>query len=145
VNDVAERAAATFRICGSCGRRWSSVVEFLDDRELSVVGLQVAGHMPEVNLMIFQHACGSTVSLLTARLRLLLPLPGASVTVSEDLFGTDRCRELCLDLGNWSTCELPCINAADRRLLKAVVDRKSSSIALPASSRPRGSGPAPAR
>lgn len=145
MKEMAERAAAphTFRTCGSCSRRWSSMAEFLDDRELSVVGLQVAGHMPEVNLMIFQHACGSTVSVLTARLRSLLPPPPNPATA--DLYGTERCRDHCLRLADWEACDLPCINAGDRRLLQAILRRKADPTSPPDAAHPPDSGPAPAR
>jgi hypothetical protein len=127
LNMAAERATGTFRVCGSCRRRWASGDEFLDDPELRVIGLQVAGHLPEVNLIIFQHACGSSVSVLTSRLRFLRPdseqKPGA-----RDLFGTDKCRDFCLDLEDWTTCDRPCINAPDRELLVAVIRRKGGAM-----------------
>jgi hypothetical protein len=123
VNGAAERVTGTFRTCGACRRSWPTADDFLDDPELQVVGLQVAGHMPEVNLLIFQHLCGSSVSVLTSRLRFLMPRMTVDPDL-EDLFGTDVCRELCLDLEDWSDCDLPCVNAADRELLQAVLIRK---------------------
>jgi hypothetical protein len=98
------------------------VDEFLDDPAVRVLGLQVAGHVPDVNLIIFEHVCGSSVSILTSRLRFLLRRSAENDVI--DLFGSEKCRELCLRLEEWEPCDLPCINAADRRLLQAVVDRK---------------------
>jgi hypothetical protein len=111
-----------FRACGACRRRWSTAEEFLDDAQVSVLGLQVAGHVPEANLIVFDCACGSSVSVLVDRLRFLQPEPlDASLS---DLFGSEQCKELCLKLEDWTTCDRPCINSRDRRLLKAVLKRK---------------------
>lgn len=87
-----------------------------------MVGLQVAGHVPDMNLLVFEHACGSSVSVLTSRLRFLSSQPADGT--AADLFRGDRCNQLCLRLDEWRPCDRPCINAADRRLLQVVLDRK---------------------
>jgi hypothetical protein len=116
------RGPKTFRTCGACRRRWSTAEEFLDDDGVRVLGLQVAGHLPEANLIVFDCSCGSSVSVLVDRLRFLHPEPQDDQLT--DLFGSERCMELCLKLEDWTTCDRPCINSRDRRLLKAVLRRK---------------------
>src|SRR5512134_3844443 len=90
-----------FRTCGACRRRWSTAEEFLDDAEVSVLGLQVAGHVPEANLIVFDCACGSSVSVLVDRLRFLQPEPLDGSL--GDLFGSEQCKELCLELEDWTS------------------------------------------
>jgi hypothetical protein len=51
-----------FRTCGSCRRHWPTAAAFLDDAAVTVVGLQVAQHLPEANLIVFEHSCGSSVA-----------------------------------------------------------------------------------
>lgn len=116
-----------FRTCGACRRRWSTPADFLDDAGLSVVGLQVAKHVPEANLLVFEHACGSSVSVLTSRLRFLLGEPTAG-TGDPDLYDTDTCLALCRVLREWALCDRPCVNARDRRLLQVVLSRKGGDL-----------------
>ena len=117
--------SGAFRTCGACRRRWATAEEFLDDPEVRVLGLQVAGHVPEANLIVFDHVCGSSVSLLTDRLRFLHPeLPDPA---HGDLFTSEQCKQHCLKLEDWTTCERPCINSRDRRLLRAVLARKGGA------------------
>jgi len=98
--------------------------EFLDDPALLLVGLQVAPHRPESNLVVFEHRCGSSVSVLTHRLRAVLPEAEAGAG-SPDRYGTDECRGLCRQLDEWSACDRACVNAGDRRLLQAIIVRRS--------------------
>jgi len=119
-------AASIFRSCGSCGRRWTTPHEFLHDAGLALVGLQVAEHRPESNLIVFEHACGSSVSVLTARLRPLAPDTAAGADL-PDRYGTEECRRLCRQVDEWSACDRPCVNARDRRLLQAVIALKAGS------------------
>ena len=117
-------ALEPFRACGACGKRWPTAAAFLDDGALVVVGLQVAAHLPEANLIVFEHGCGSSVSVRTSRLRFLLPDPteGAHAT---DLFDTEQCQQLCRQLAEWAACDRPCVNARDRHLLQVRLRIKS--------------------
>jgi hypothetical protein len=117
-------ALEPFRSCGACGKRWPTAAAFLDDGAVVVVGLQVAEHLPEANLIVFEHGCGSSVSVRTSRLRFLLPDPGEGADAT-DLFGTEQCQALCRRLADWSTCDRPCVNARDRHLLQVLLRIKA--------------------
>ncbi|MBE0591591.1 MAG: hypothetical protein IH616_04240 [Gemmatimonadales bacterium] len=121
LEDVSD--TAPFRTCGACRSRWSTPNEFLYDSELVLIGLQVAEHRPESNLLVFEHRCGTSVSLLTSRLREVLPDQGDDPGAA-DLFGSDRCQLLCRRLDEWAACDRPCVNARDRRLLRSVIGIK---------------------
>jgi hypothetical protein len=115
---------APFRTCGACRRAWATSAAFLDDGGLTVLGLQVAEHMPEANLLVFEHDCGSSVSVRAARLRFLLPDPAEGEGLA-DLWGTEECQRLCRRLEDWTTCDRPCVNARDRHLLQLVLRIKA--------------------
>lgn len=119
-------ATEPFRTCGACRRRWFDAMSFLTDPDLAIVGLQVAPHLPEANLLVFEHACGSSVSVRTARLRCLLPDPAQGESW-PDRFGTEDCRELCRCLDEWAACDRPCANARDRELLRVILRIKAGT------------------
>lgn len=112
-----------FATCGACRRHWATWQEFLDDSEVSLVGLQMAEHVPDANLLVFEHACGSSISVRTARLRFLVveddrePDPPARL-------GTEACQEVCKRLAEWKTCDRPCVNARARRVLQRILQIK---------------------
>jgi len=117
-------ATEPFRTCGACRRAWPTATSFLTDPNLSIIGLQVAEHLPEANLVVFEHGCGSSVSVRTSRLRFLLPDPGEG-SEATDLFGTEHCQGLCRQQAEWAACDRPCVNARDRHLLQILLRIKA--------------------
>ena len=108
-----------FRSCGSCLKEWRDWREFVLDPGLRLLGLQVVPDLPEANLLVFEHDCGNSVSVLVGRLR-----PYLSDEVGEtelpSLFDSETCRQHCRLLGDLETCDRPCANARDRRLAVTV-------------------------
>jgi len=127
MDDRASSAIATepFRFCGACRRHWADATAFLTDSTLAIVGLQVVQHLSEANLIVFEHACGSSVSVRTSRLRFLLPDPEDGVDL-PDRWGTEECRSLCRRLDEWAACDRPCINSRDRELLRVLIRIKTA-------------------
>lgn len=117
-------AGRPFRSCGACGQVWPSAAAFLDDAAVKVLGLQVAEHLPDTNLIVFEHACGSSVSVQASRLRFLLPDPTEGAE-APDLFGSEECQGLCRQLAEWAACDRPCVNARDRLLLQLILRIKA--------------------
>ena len=113
-----ERAADPFQICGSCRRPWPTWDKFVLDPEVRLLGLQSEITRPDINLLVFEHSCGSSISILSRRLRFLLPVPETGPLAS--LIGTDQCRRHCLRLEDLEACDAPCINARDRTLILLV-------------------------
>lgn len=109
-----------FRTCGACGARWDTWQAFLEDPRLSLVGLQAAERTREANLIVFEHACGSSVSVRTSRLRFLLPDPGESARHRPTL-GLQECRSQCQQLEEWRTCDRSCLNEPARRVLQEIL------------------------
>jgi hypothetical protein len=102
----------TFRSCGSCGHGWKTWEEFVHDPGLTLLGIQIMETHPAANLIVFEHSCGSSVSVLASRLRHLLP----ESRRFRLLFGTEQCSDHCRTVQNLALCDRPCANARDRRL-----------------------------
>lgn len=87
---------------------------------MRLLGWQAAIANPEVNLLVFEHSCGSSVSILSRRLRHLLPAPEPGAPQFR-LLGTDQCRGHCLRLGDFEACDAQCSSARERELIRLIV------------------------
>jgi hypothetical protein len=112
-----------FRVCGSCGHEWPDWRSLVDDTSLRLLGLQVVPGLPDANVLVFEHACGTSVSVLTSRLRHLLP-DESGAEARPLLFGTDRCSGHCRVLEDFSRCDQLCANARDRRLAILILETR---------------------
>jgi len=114
-----ESATRPFQICGSCRGTWPTWDSFVVDPAVRLLGLQSTIANPDVNLLIFEHGCGSSISILSRRLRHLLPEPEPGDPTIR-LMGTAQCRGHCLRLEDLEACDAPCSNARDRKLILLV-------------------------
>jgi hypothetical protein len=108
-----------FLSCGSCRTTWETWRDCLLDPNLRLLGMQAVPNLPQSNLLVFEHCCGSSVSVLARRLRFLLEADvekAPSNTGLPELLGTEECRTHCLHLEDLSACDRLCVNARDRRL-----------------------------
>jgi hypothetical protein len=124
-----ECAAGPFQICGSCSRAWPTWDRFVLDPAVRLLGLQFEITNPDVNLLVFEHGCGSSISILSRRLRYLLPEPEPGDPPAR-LRGTDQCRGHCLRLEDLRACDAPCGNARDRELILLVQRMKEGELGL---------------
>lgn len=116
-------AVLPFQFCGSCRRTWTSLDAFVCDPAVRLLGLQALVTKPEFNLLVFEHRCGSSISILARRLRHLLPEPEVEPP-PELMFGTEPCPGHCRRLSDLEACDNPCANARDRRLTLLIVKMK---------------------
>jgi len=119
-------AAGPVQICGSCRSAWPTWDRFVLDPAVRLVGLQSAIAYPDVNLLVFEHRCGSSISILSRRLRHLLPETESGDPPAR-LMGTDQCRGHCLRLEDLEACDAPCSNARDRELILLVQRMKKEA------------------
>jgi hypothetical protein len=114
-----------FRTCGMCRKQWPRWQEFVLDRGLRLLGFQGVPQVPDANAIIFEHECGSSVSILAAKLRHLLENPeeGAGLPL---LFGSEQCKGHCRFLADLEACTNRCLNARDRRLTILVNEIKQT-------------------
>lgn len=111
-----------FARCGACTHAWRTWEEFVRDPGTRLLGFQGILRVPDANLLVFEHRCGSTVSVLTSRLHHLLPdHPGADW---PSLRATIECPGHCLSLADLEACDRPCTNARDRALIRIVLELK---------------------
>jgi len=99
------------------------------DPAVRLLGLQAVVTNPDVNLLVFEHRCGSSISILSKRLRHLLPEPKPG-DPSARLLGTEQCRGHCLRLEDLEACDAPCSNARDRELILIVQRIKKAAAAI---------------
>jgi hypothetical protein len=93
------------------------------DPAVRLIGLQAGPNDPDLNLLVFEHRCGSSISIRAARLRHLVPDPGTN----DKLYASADCRGHCRRLEDLAACDRPCINARDRNLILLVQSMKSAA------------------
>jgi hypothetical protein len=83
-------------------------------------------NLPDGNLLVFDHACGTSISVPVRRVRRHLPdleeeaLPSARLSLEE-------CRRHCPDLDDLVACERACVKARDRRIVQLIMQRKQGA------------------
>ena len=102
-------------------------VAFVLDPTLRLLGLQAIPGLPDSNLLVFEHRCGSSVSVLALKLRQLLSAEDQAAD-RPVLFGTETCSGHCRVIENLATCDRPCANARDRRLAVLIADAKGGDL-----------------
>ncbi len=112
-----------FQTCGSCRRQWDQWTDFVLDPEVRLIGFQAFPGLPDANLLVFEHLCGSSISILIKRLRHHFMTPGES-TGLDSLFGTETCLGHCRYLEDLEACDRPCINARDRQLIRRLLEMR---------------------
>jgi hypothetical protein len=122
-----ESIAGPFQICGSCKRAWATWDSFVLDPAVRLLGLQSEFALPDVNLLVFEHGCGSSISILSRRLRHLLREPQPDDPTVR-LMGTAECRGHCRHLNDLEACDAPCSNARDRTLILLVERMKQGEF-----------------
>jgi hypothetical protein len=115
-----QAAPAPFRLCGCCQHAWATWHEFVLDPDLRLLGLQVVPGAADANVLVFDHCCGSSISVLVRRVRHLLPDVDDTALPPVEV-GLDTCRRHCRDLEAFLACERACPKARDRRIVQAIV------------------------
>ena len=111
-----QSATGHFQTCGACKYVWSAWDSFVLDPAVRLLGFQPLISNPDFNLLVFEHSCGSSISILTPRLRHLLPEPEPDEP-SVRLLNTEQCRGHCRRLEDLAACDAPCSSARDRKLI----------------------------
>ncbi len=118
-------ATGPFRICGSCQEQWASEQDFVLDPDIRLLGLQVVPNLPDGNLLVFGHCCGTSISLFAKRLRQLMPDPEDDADLP--VIGYEECVLNCRGLEDLARCDRPCPKARDRRLVQVILKLKYGS------------------
>ena len=128
MNTGIQDSAVPFQKCGSCGQSWIEWRDFVMDPGTRLLGFQAVVSLPDANLLVFEHKCGSTISILVKRLRPFFPETPAEKLLPL-LFGTDGCSQRCSELQNLEACDRECSNARDRRIIQHLMKIKAGIAA----------------
>ena len=126
-----ESSADPFQVCGACKRAWQTWDLFVKDPQVSLLGLQFVATDRDCNLLVFEHSCGSSTSVLARRLRHLLPDLECAEVALPVLFGTNECPGHCRSLADLEACVEPCGNARDRALILIIQCLKKFTLQSP--------------
>jgi hypothetical protein len=116
------KVAGSFRTCGSCGHAWPALDSFLLDPGVRLVGLFFHENQLDMSLLVFEHECGTSISVPARRFRHLIPAPPGEE--AYDPRGTVECQGHCRRLKDFGGCDQPCSNARDRDLMRLILRMK---------------------
>ncbi|MFZ2655821.1 MAG: hypothetical protein WAX69_12900 [Victivallales bacterium] len=105
-----------FKKCSGCGASWSDRSLFLSDPKVSLVGYQVHFQDLELGLFLFNHECGSTISIEAKNFTDLYKGP----VFKDKKTGTGQCGGLCLHSEELSPCPARCECAYVREVLSII-------------------------
>jgi hypothetical protein len=94
-----------FKICTSCERRWDTREQFLDDPTIVLLGYQ--SFLPDdvLGLFMFNHDCGTTLTIRAARLEDLHDGPIYRARRDWVQHGAETCLASSTDHACPPTCE----------------------------------------
>jgi len=124
-----QSASGNFQACGACKRAWATWDSFVLDSAVRLRGFQPLLGNPDFNLLVFEHSCGSSISILTPRLRHLLPEPEPGEPTVR-LMGTEQCQGHCRLLEDLAACDAPCSSARDRKLILLIQRMKEAGMSV---------------
>jgi hypothetical protein len=120
--NLAMNGSGPFQTCGSCKQAWPDLDGFLLDPGVRLVGLFFHERLLEMSLLVFEHDCGTSISVPARRFRHLLPAPPDEEP--DDPPGTVECQGHCRRLEDFGGCNQPCSNARDRDLMRLILRMK---------------------
>ena len=101
---MSEKTNEAFKQCTSCGFRWSTRDQFLEDPDIELVGYQVNFVELLAGFFLFNHSCGTTLAVLSEAFEDLYDGP----VFSERATGSEQCQEHCLHENDLSPCPVQC-------------------------------------
>ena len=102
--------------CSKCGFQWESRETFLSDPAIQLVGYQVHFEMLLEGLFMFNHRCGTTLSLCAGKFRSLYD----GQVFEGCLLGKLDCPGYCLYETNLLPCPVQCECAFVRDILQVI-------------------------
>jgi hypothetical protein len=106
-----------FKQCPNCGERWPTQQNFLNDKNLDIIGYQVNFIKLEQGYFLFNHAtCRTTLSLFANSFNNLYHGP----IFSERKTQTAECPEYCLKKSVLDPCPVHCECAYVREIMQII-------------------------
>ena len=93
-----------FKACPNCGYRWPTRDAFMADADLKLLGYQPNFVILSKGLFLFNHRCGTTVSVKVHHFSDLYQGP----VFDDPLFGSSECLGYCLHRSELRPCPSEC-------------------------------------
>lgn len=105
-----------FKQCTTCGSKWSTRDQFLEDPDIEMIGYQVNFVELLAGFFLFNHSCGTTLAVLSEAFEDLYDGP----VFRERAAGSEECPEYCLHEDDLSPCPAHCECAFVREIIQSV-------------------------
>ena len=105
-----------FKLCPKCGQKWETRKEFLDDKDLKLIGYQVHFEELELGIFLFNHTCQTTLGIHANEFTDLYDGP----FFTERATGSDQCSGYCLDQNSLMPCAAKCDSAYVREVMQVI-------------------------
>ena len=105
-----------FKSCTVCDFTWTGRDSFLSDPNIKIIGYQVDFHGNKDGLFLFNHKCGTTLSIPVNTFRDLYNGPKYKNILAND----EQCPNHCLDENDLSSCGLECKLAYGREIIQII-------------------------
>lgn len=109
-------ALQVFKECLPCGNKWFARDDFLEDSSIEITGYQVNLDDLLAGTFLFNHSCGSTLSLSVRYFNGLYEGP----IFKERATGSDDCPEYCLYQDQLDKCSARCECAYVRNIIDII-------------------------
>ncbi len=106
-------SAPPFRRC-TCGHEWASREDFLGDPDVTIVGYQVDFEALHLGLLLFNHACRTTLAIEAGQFRDLYDGPVFKKKRTE----SPDCPGYCVHRDNLERCPVECECAYVREIIQ---------------------------
>jgi len=103
-----------FKTCPSCGFFWNTREEFVNDKNVAIIGYQVNFVKLESGLFLFNHSCKSTLSIKVDKFKDLYDGP----IFQKRHTGSESCGGHCLHNNDLKPCPVECECAFVREIIQ---------------------------
>jgi len=90
--------------CPVCSKKWESVEDFISDPETKIVGYQVNFDNLKLGFLLFDHVCGTTISLQVEEVKHLYDGP---IYIERKTLG-EECPTYCIKQSELRPCPAKC-------------------------------------
>ncbi|OGV53648.1 MAG: hypothetical protein A2X49_06245 [Lentisphaerae bacterium GWF2_52_8] len=105
-----------FKKCNCCGSTWRSIDDFLSDPAIKLIGYQANFVELELGLFLFNHSCGSTMSIEVQTFSHLYDGP----FFKKRMTGSPTCQGLCIKRHELGRCPTECECAYVREVMQII-------------------------
>ncbi|MBU0909257.1 MAG: hypothetical protein KKA54_05745 [Proteobacteria bacterium] len=115
-----------FKQCPACRTTWFDYTDFLADPCLQLIGYQALFENLTKGLFLFNHSCGTTMSITVEALQHLYSGP----VYTERVIGSKKCPGLCLVKKETGPCPAECDCAYVRSIMQIVKQWQKGEICV---------------